>query len=321
MKKIFIVLAPVLIINYCFAADIKGLIPTAEKIVSDGLKSLDSRVKANAIEVASSTGQVQFAPKIAELLKDREVLVRFAAALAIGDLQYKTSEKTLRELLNDTDVNVKIAAGYALYKFGNKQYISMIQASAKQDDQTIRANVAMLLGKLKSTESLPVLYGIKDDPSSTDTSAFSATEAIARIGDEKIYPKIWSMLISVYADDKYMGTRAMGAFGGTRGEEALLTMLEDEVPEVRLSAAEQLGSLGDSGGTMVVLEYLTGTNQKDEKAVTDMRNAIAALAIGQIGDAKLIEYLPKLLKSDSPAVSLSASKSVFILAGRSPNLP
>jgi HEAT repeat protein len=98
-------------------------------------------------------------------------------------------------------------------------------------------------------------------------------------------------------------------------------MLEDEVPEVRLSAAEQLGSLGDSSGAMVVLEYLINTDQKDEKGVVDMRNAIAALAIGQIGDAKLIEYLPKLLKSDSPAVRLAASKSVFILAAVSSNLP
>ena len=52
-----------------------------------------------------------------------------------------------------------------------------------------------------------------------------------------------------------------------------------------------------------------------------MRNAIAVLAIGQIGDAKLTEYLPKLLKSDSPAVRLAASKSVFILAAGGQKLP
>ncbi|MFA6186856.1 MAG: HEAT repeat domain-containing protein [Phycisphaerae bacterium] len=328
MKKLFIALALLLAVNYCFAADVKNLIPTAEKIVSDSLKNSDNRIKANAIEVASSTGQVQFTQKIVELLNDPAVLVRFASALAIGDLQYKAGEKNLRKFLNDPDLNVRIAAAYALYKFGNKQYLSMIQASAKQDDQTVRANVAMLLGKLKSTESLPVLYGIKDDPNSNDASAFGATEAIARIGDEKVYPKIWAMLISVYADDRYMGTRAMGAFGGTKGTEALLTMLEDEVLEVRLSAAELLGSLGDPSGAMVVLEYLTNIDQKDknigqkdEKRVIDMRNAIAALAIGQIGDAKLIECLPKLLKSDSPAVRLAASKSVFILAAKSPKLP
>lgn len=331
MKKLFVVLTPILIINYCFAADVKNLIPTAEKIVSEGLKNSDSRIKANAIEVASSTGQVQFAPKIAELLKDPAVLVRFASALAIGDLQSKTSEQTLRNLLKDPDLTVRIAAAYALCKFGEKQYLSVIQASTNQNDSTIKIHAAMLLGKLKSAESLPVLYKLKDDPNSDKYVSIYSAEAIARIGDEKIYSKIWSMLISAYADDRYMGTCAMGALGGAKGANALLTMLEDEVPEVRLSAAEQLGSLGDHSGTTIVLEYFTNTEQKgkktdqkgekEEKGVIDTRNAIAALAIGQIGDAKLIEYLPKFLKSDSPAVRLAASKSVFIIAARSPNLP
>ena len=331
MKKLFVVLIHFLIINYCFAADVKSLIPNAEKIVSDGMKNSDGRIKANAIEVASSTGQVQFAPKIAELLKDPIVLVRFASALAIGDLQYKTSEQTLRKFLNDPDLNVRIAAAYALCKFGEKQYLSVIQAATNQDDSSIKIHAATLLGKLKSTESLPILYKLKDDPNSDKYVSIYSAEAIARIGDEKIYSKLWSMLISAYADDRYMGTCAMGALGGAKGANALLTMLEDEVPEVRLSAAEQLGSLGDPSGTMVVLEYFTNTGQKDEKTgkkvekdekrVIDTRNAIAALAIGQIGDAKLTEYLPKLLKSDSLAVRLAASKSVFILAAKSPNLP
>ena len=321
MRKLLVALIPFLIMSYCLGADVKSLVSEAEKIVSNGLKDPDGRVKANAIEVASSTGQIQFAPQIAELLKDPVVPVRFAAALAIGDLQYKASEKILRKLLNDSDINVRIAASYALCKFGERQYLSVIQASTKEDDQTVRANAAMLLGKLKSTESLPVLYQLKDNPNSNDTAAFNATEAIARIGDEKIYPKIWAMLISAYVDDRYMGTRAMGALGGAKGAGALLTMLDDEALEVRLSAAELLGGLGDPSGRMIVLEYFTQTGSKDEKRVIDMRNTIAALAIGQIADAKLTEYLPRLLKSDSPVVRLAASKSVFILAAGGQKLP
>ena len=322
-RNLYIFVIIILVISsYCLGADVKSLVSDAEKIVSNSLKDQDSRIKANAIEVASSTGQIQFAPQIAELLKDPVVPVRFATALAIGDLQYKASDKNLRKFLNDPDINVRIAAAYALCKFGEQQYLSVIQASTKEDDQTVKANAAMLLGKLKSTESLPVLYQLKDSPNSNDTAAFNAAEAIARIGDEKIYPKIWAMLISAYADDRYMGTRAMGALGGAKGAGALLTMLEDEVLEVRLSAAELLGGLGDPSGKMIVLEYFTQAGSKDEKQIfaIDTRNAIAALAIGQIADAKLTEYLPRLLKSESPAVRLAASKSVFILAAGSQKL-
>lgn len=304
-----------LVNSYSFGIEVKSLVPEAEKIVSQGLKDSDASVKANAIEVVSATQRVQFASQVTELLKDPQVPVRFAAALAIGDLQYKKSEKALNQFLNDPDINVRIATAYALCKLGQKQYLSVIEASASQDDPTVQANAAMLLGKLRSTESLPILYKLKDSKNSTDSVAYNAAEAIARIGDEKIYNRIWALLISAYADDRYMGTRAMGALGGAKGANALLTMLDDEVIEVRLSAAEQLGILGDPSGLIIVLEYFAQSDSKDEKQVVDRRNALAAMAIGPIRDKKLADYLPKLLKSDSPAVRLAAAKSVFILAG------
>jgi HEAT repeat protein len=315
-KNIYIFVITILFAGcYGFGAEVKNHVPEAEKIVSQGLKDPDARIRANAIEVVSATQKIQFAPEVTELLKDPDVLVRFAAALAIGDLQYKKSEKNLHQFLDDSDINVRIATAYALCKLGQKQYLSVIQASVSQNDPTVQANAVMLLGKLKNTESLPILYKLKDDPNSDKTVSICSAEAIARIGDEKIYPKIWALLISAYAEDRYMGVLAMGALGGTKGANALLTMLDDEVVEVRLSAAEQLGTLGDPSGRIIVSEYFTQPDSKDEKQVVDRRNTLAAMAIGPIRDKKLAEYLPKLLKSDSPVVRLAAAKSVFILAG------
>ena len=313
---IFFVISFLMAGNYCRGSETtKGLVAGAEKAVSAGLKSRDGRVRANAIEVVSAGKKGVFLPKIVELLNDEVVPVRFAAAVALGDLQYEKGENQLQQLLNSPDLNVKVAAAYALCRLGEKQHLSIIEKAAQTDDQTVKANAAMLLGKLKSKESLTILYSLKDNEDSSDTVAFNATEAIARIGDGKIYPKIWTMLISVYADDRYMGIQAMGALGTAKAANALLTMLDDEVTEVRLAAAEQLGLLGDISGQFVVLEYLAGSQQQ-EKTVVEKRNALAALAIGQIGTEKLIEYLPKLLKNDSPAVQLAAAKSIFMLAGR-----
>jgi HEAT repeat protein len=302
--------------SYCSGSEtVKGLVADAEKAVSACLKSPDGRIRVNAVEVAAAGEKSVFIPKIIELLKDDIVPVRFAAAVALGDLQYEKAGNQLRQLLNDPDLNVKIAATYALCKIGEKQHLAFIQKAVDVDDQTVKANAAWLLGKLKSTESLAILHRLKDSENSNDAVAFNATEAIARIGDEKIYQKIWTMLISVYADDRCMGIYAMGALGGSKGIDTILTMLDDDVPQVRLVAAEQLGALGDKSGQFVVLEYLAGSG-KQEKIEADRCNILAALAIGQIGTEKLAEYLPKLLKSDSPAVRLAAAKSIFILAGR-----
>ncbi|MCX5632860.1 MAG: HEAT repeat domain-containing protein [Phycisphaerae bacterium] len=291
---------------------VKSLVANAEKIVSDGLKSPEGIIRTNAIEVVSSSKKIEFLPEIVGLLNDNIMLVRFAAAVAIGDMEYKGSEKQLQQLLNDLDVNVKIAAAYALCKLGEKQHLAIIQKAAEVNDQAVKANAAWLLGKLKSTESLPILYRLKDSGDSSDKVAFVATEAIARIGDEKIYNKIWTMLISVYVDDRCMGIYAMGALGGERGRDTILTMLDDDIPQVRLIAAEQLGALGDKSGQFVVLEYLAGPKQQ-EKFSAERCDILAALAIGRIGTDKLTEYLPKLLKNDSPAARLAAAKSVFIL--------
>lgn len=314
---IFISFLTFLFINrYCIGSETaKNLVSEAEKVIAAGLKSPDSGIRANAIEAVSAGQKNDFLPQIVALLGDKIVPVRFAAALAVGDLQYKKCEDKLRQLLKNPDVNVRIAAAYALCKLGEKPHISIIEKAAQVDDQTVKANAAMLLGKLKSKESLAVLYRLKDSESSSDTVAFNATELIARIGDEKIYPKIWTMLISVYADDRYMGIHAMGALGGVKGANALLTMLDDEVTEVRLAAAEQLGILGDTSGEFVVLEYL-GSSQQQEKVVAEKRNVLAALAIGHIGTEKLAEYLPKLLKNDSLEVRLAAAQSIFVLANR-----
>jgi HEAT repeat protein len=312
---IFFVISFLMAGNYCRGSEaVKGLVAEAEKAVSASLKSPDGRIRSNAIEVVSAGGKSVFLPKIVKLLNDKVAPVRFAAAVALGDLQYKKGENQLEQLLKDPDLNVKMAAAYAFCRLGEKQYLSIIERAAQTDDQTAKANAAMLLGKLKSKESLTILYSLKDSENSSDTVAFNATEAIARIGDEKIYPKIWTMLISVYADDRYMGVRAMGALGTAGGANALLTMLDDEVTEVRLAAAEQLGLMGDASGQFVVLEYLAGSQQQ-EKIAAERCNVLAALAIGQIGTEKLAEYLPKLLKNDSPAVQLAAAKSIFMLAG------
>ena len=89
-------------------------------------------------------------------------------------------------------------------------------------------------------------------------------------------------------------------------------MLDDEVLEVRLIAAEQLGMLGDAGGEPEVLDVFTenlaaGLEEKDVEQI----NVLAALAIGQIGTDSLLKFLPGLLKDNSEFVRIAAAEAVF----------
>jgi len=102
MRKICIILTITLLIanGYCKEAEsIKSLVPQAERIVLLGLKHSDGMIKANAIEVVASGQKMEMMPKVVALLDDPDSLVRFAAAIAIGDTQYKSGQKKLTKKL------------------------------------------------------------------------------------------------------------------------------------------------------------------------------------------------------------------------------
>ncbi len=285
----------------------------ATKIILEGLSSSNTQVRANAIEMAAATNNQQIMTGVQRLTTDELVLVRFAAAVAIGDAKYAAAKNDVAKLLKDNDENVRLAADYAIVMLGgSKSYTQQIRAALTGSNQQVRANAAFLLGKTGDKDALPSLYRVIQDEASDDKVRLNAIEAIARLGDEKIYQKLWAMLISAYADDRVLGIRAMGAMGTSRAKDSLLTMLKDDLPEVRLVAAEQLGCLGDTSGERIVANALT----HDVSAAIDQEakariQTLAAMAIGQIRTPTLKKFLPELLKSDSQFARIAAAKAVF----------
>ena len=147
----------------------------------------------------------------------------------------------------------------------------------------MRANAALLLGKSGKQEGIRYLYWTLQRSDSADKVVLQAAEAIAMLRDKRIYEPLWTRLISAYADDRVIGISAMGALGTEEARNALITMLDDPVPEVRLAAAEQLGRLGDPIGEPEVLEVIeknlvAGMDPQGRERV----KMLTALAIGEI---------------------------------------
>jgi len=290
----------------------------AYQVVMEGLADPDPQIRANAIEVVASTASVRLMPQVQRLLADPIVPVRFAAVLAVGDLQYALAREDTARLLADPNPNIKIAAAYALTRGGRPEYYKDICTAIDSADQTVRANAALLLGKSGRQEGLRFLYWAVQRDDSADKVVLQATESIAMLRDQRIYPKLWAQLISAYADDRVLGVRSMGALGTDEAKNALITMLDDRVPEVRLVAAEQLGKLGEPIGEPNVLEVfernlLAGTDAQGQERL----KRFAALAIGEIGTASLAKYLPQLLQDpSSKTVRLAAAKAVLRRAAK-----
>ena len=288
--------------------------PQAEayRIIQNALDDTNPVARVNAIEVIATTGQFKLMPRVQRLLQDQFAPVRFAAALAVGDMRYSQAKSSLNPLLKDRDVNVIIAASYAMGRLGSTEYFEVLRKAIKSNDPTVRANAAFLLGKTGDKSSLDLLKSAQEDKDSNDKVRFQILESRARLGDEEVLQKLWAIVYSAFADDRIMGIRAMGLLGTPKAREILIVKLEDDVLEVRLAAAEQLGKLRDRIGETEVLDVFEKnlTVGLDTEAI-ERANVLTALAIGEICTPDLENFLPKLLKNESKFVRIAAAKAVF----------
>ncbi len=286
-------------------------------IIRDGLADPSSLIRVKAIEVVATANQIRLMRTVQRLLEDEWVPVRFAAAVAIGDLEYSIARTSVQRALRDRDANVVVAASYAMGRLGYAEYFEVVRKALLSDDQTVRANAAFLLGRVGDASALELLKRAQQSTDSSDKVRFQALEARAQLGDEQVLRKLWAIVYSGYSDDKIMGVRAMGALGTQTARDILVTKLDDDILEVRLTVAEQLGKLGDISGEPEVRDVFEKglTAGLDEQART-RTNVLTALAIGQICTAPLTQHLPRLMKNQSKSVRLAAAKAVFLCGTR-----
>jgi len=293
---------------------IKDLQPKAIKIIKQALSDPEPRIRANAIEIVAETSQIRLMPKVQKLLNDDYVPVRFAAAIAVGDTQYKLAKSTIQKMLSDPDQNIQTAAIYAMIKLGSRDnsYEKRISNALISKDQTIRANATAILGKLGDRGNLVKLYWALKDPESQDMVRFQALESIAMLGDEEIIENIWPTVISSYNDDRVIGIRALGQLGTEKAKQILITKLDDDVLIVKLAAAAQLGKLNDKTGEPEVLSVFennltSGLSKSDKERII----FFTTLAIGEIATDQLTQNLPDLIKNDSKLVQMASAKAVL----------
>ncbi|MFC1676560.1 HEAT repeat domain-containing protein [Planctomycetota bacterium] len=286
--------------------------PQALAIIKKALVDDDRQIVNTAIEVVASTKQMDLMGQVEKLLFDDYIPVRFAAAQAVGDTRYYRAKGSVEKLLKAPDEHTRIAAAYAMNQLGSPGSMGLLGEALKSQDQTVRANAATLLGKTGDPGVLKLLQWVQHDKDSTDKVKLVALDARARLGDKTIFRKLWSISHSSYWDDRIMAVKAMGALGTRIAKDVLMTKLDDNVAEVRLAAAEQLGILGDETGVPEVLDVFT--KQPDQTlGQKELENIkiLTAMAIGQIGTEELTCYLPELINDDSMMVRIAAARAIL----------
>ncbi|MBN1816713.1 MAG: apolipoprotein N-acyltransferase, partial [Sedimentisphaerales bacterium] len=156
----------------------------ALSLLRNALTHENSYIRTNAAEVVAATEHRELMPMVTNLLRDEVAPVRFAAALAVGDMKYEAGRFGAQTLLKDPDQRVQIGAAYALARLGKTEYGDRIRTGLRNQDHTVQANAAMLLGKLGQRKDIALLYETLNSTQVNSQVRIQAVESIARLGDD-----------------------------------------------------------------------------------------------------------------------------------------
>ncbi|MEH2077195.1 MAG: HEAT repeat domain-containing protein, partial [Nostoc sp.] len=148
-------------------------------------------------------------------LQDKNSVVRWRAAEALGKFANQAAVSALIKALQDEDFDVRSKSAEALGKIGNQEAVfALIKALALQDENSsVRWSAALALGKIANQEALSALIkALQDEDSIVRCSA----------------------------------ALALGKIGNQEAVSALIKALQHEDSSVRRCAAEALVEIADS---------------------------------------------------------------------------
>jgi HEAT repeat protein len=261
-----------------------------------------------------------------EGLKDEHAGVRFAACMSLGELADRDARAAIQPLAEDADLNVRIAAYFALERMGERAYRrAWRDALMTSPDPAVRRNAALAMGRLGNKSLLPLLARVstKDDDEGV---RLQAMEAMALLGD-------------AYATNRFIHD----AYGGIGFKQpfALLTLGHVDTDQVRsalrtrlanapyleakLAAARGLGMQHCDDGYTLAMSSLSWNQPTqgipdDPPALQIMRvRSMAAMALGQIGRRDALGPLARVMENeDDPRVQLASATAILMILNPAP---
>ena len=303
---------PLIILMVLFALTVLGcsVLPTGrisvEKLQKRTRRTLltmlaedDPLLRVHILESLALLSDRNVIPAIRGSLKDPIPAVRFAAAVAVGDVIDPASRDILQQLIRDPNPSVQLAAGYALEKLGDRRFAHWYDNILFSRDTKLAGQACMLIGKLGRTtvrkDSGAKLWRVLTQPDQSPAVQLQAAEALARLGDRKILKRLLVFASSLYADDKLLAIVGLRHIGG-RDVFAQMTVLADDPQiEVRLSAIRALGNLAEDKQVRFVRNSLKYKDPDGESLATQRVRGLAVLALGSVGTDKDVRLLYNLM--------------------------
>jgi HEAT repeat protein len=275
----------------------------AVREIEQAAKSNDPVLRANAVEAAQRGMHEDAKQIVMSGLNDEDPLVRFAAAMAAGELWLTDAMPRLYQMGFDPDRSVQVAVRFALHRMGDTRYSHDLEVYATDSDPQVRANTAMALGLLGEPSALKILRGMENDTNAA--VRIQVAEARWRLGDEEGLDSLVAGTVSAFPDDQIVSILALAATHDSRVKEHIEGKLTSDYNEIALAAARAMGQLGSDAGY--------GVAMNGAKSVDPRLKGMAAMALGDIGRRDAQDQLGRLLKDSDKNVRLAAATAILEL--------
>jgi HEAT repeat protein len=206
------------------------------------IQSSDSEDRMMAIvALKEAEDQARAGRYVARLLFDRDEEVRIVAAESIGQFDYAPGADNIRTLLTDEkSPDVRKAALLSLYALAKEKALGDLVKVLKEDDEpTLRATAAGLLGRIGSKEAVEPLIATVVN-SFDDDVILQALVALRKIGDPQAADAADAAIEALEYSSVLVRTeaaRTLGELGEKKAIGPLVGVLAPEADSQLLSAA------------------------------------------------------------------------------------
>jgi HEAT repeat protein len=225
------------------------------------------------------------------------VVVALCVAVFIGFGYIALDRETTSDLVNDLQNSWKprrVQAAYELSKVLVSDPHALDQEAGARDqvrrlfqetdDPDLRRYLALVLGRTRDPQAVPLLTAALDDPD--DRTRIYALWALGTLGDPHAREPLQKALADRDPGIRKTAAFALGELGDRSAVPRLLPLLDDGIADVRWNAALSLARLGSDAG-VPVLEQMADrrllakvpeiTREQQEEAMVSALHALAAV--------------------------------------------
>lgn len=276
----------------------------AHKELESAFNSNDPFLRANAVEALQVGEGARAKAFFLTGLKSTDAPVRFASAMAIGQLRIAEATDQLLLMVNDPDPLVGVGVRFALHRLGQTQFTKDLQDSARDLSRDVRGATAVALGMLGKPSAARILKPMLRDPE--DGVRLQAAEALWRLGQPDGLKSLIAASAGGYADLQCVALLGLAAPRDRRVLGHVRSGLTADFPEAQLVAARAAGMCGSDMGYAVATGFVRSADPR--------QRMLAAMALGAIGRADAQSILSDLLKDkNAPVVRLAAAQAILQL--------